>query len=83
MMASVGLDKMVNIWNGYTFGEASVACSVIVLAHKSLTERLRKLDLHGDFVKGVCWDPVGNYLATQVRLHVFTSPDPFSPTTRL
>lgn len=29
-------------------------------------ERLRKLDLHGDFVKGVTWDPVGNYLATQV-----------------
>jgi hypothetical protein len=32
------------------------------------SERLRKLDLHSDFVKGVCWDPVGNFLATQVSL---------------
>ena len=31
-------------------------------------DRLRKLDLHGDFVKGVTWDPVGNFLATQVSV---------------
>lgn len=30
-----------------------------------LTERLAKLDLHQGFVKGVCWDPVGEFLATQ------------------
>nr|XP_019010171.1 uncharacterized protein I206_04639 [Kwoniella pini CBS 10737]OCF48952.1 hypothetical protein I206_04639 [Kwoniella pini CBS 10737] len=47
MLASVGLDSKVWIWDGNTF------------------ERLRKLDLHQGFVKGVCWDPVGNYLATQ------------------
>ncbi|KGB77047.2 protein HIR1 [Cryptococcus deuterogattii R265] len=47
MLASVGLDSTVWIWDGLTF------------------ERLRKLDLHQGFVKGVCWDPVGNYLATQ------------------
>ena len=29
------------------------------------SERLRKLDLHQGFVKGVCWDPVGEFLATQ------------------
>lgn len=29
-------------------------------------ELLRKLDQHQGFVKGVCWDPVGQYLATQV-----------------
>lgn len=29
------------------------------------TERLAKLDLHQGFVKGVCWDPVGEFLATQ------------------
>lgn len=29
------------------------------------TERLRKLDQHQGFVKGVCWDPVGEFLATQ------------------
>ncbi|KZT28062.1 WD40 repeat-like protein [Neolentinus lepideus HHB14362 ss-1] len=28
-------------------------------------ERLHKLDLHNGFVKGVCWDPVGEFLATQ------------------
>ncbi|WWC91557.1 uncharacterized protein L201_006503 [Kwoniella dendrophila CBS 6074] len=47
MLASVGLDSKVWIWDGATF------------------ERLRKLDLHQGFVKGVCWDPVGNFLATQ------------------
>lgn len=29
------------------------------------TERLRRLDKHQGFVKGVCWDPVGEFLATQ------------------
>lgn len=28
------------------------------------TERLRKIDQHQGFVKGVCWDPVGEFLAT-------------------
>ena len=28
-------------------------------------ERIRKLDQHQGFVKGVCWDPVGEFLATQ------------------
>ena len=27
-------------------------------------DRLRTLDLHRGFVKGVCWDPVGEFLAT-------------------
>ena len=27
-------------------------------------ERLHALDLHRGFVKGVCWDPVGEFLAT-------------------
>ena len=27
-------------------------------------ERLHVLDLHRGFVKGVCWDPVGEFLAT-------------------
>lgn len=29
------------------------------------SERIRKLDQHQGFVKGVCWDPVGEFLATQ------------------
>ncbi|WVF73156.1 hypothetical protein IAT40_007975 [Kwoniella sp. CBS 6097] len=47
MLASVGLDSKVCIWDGQSF------------------RRLRELDLHQGFVKGVCWDPVGNFLATQ------------------
>lgn len=27
-------------------------------------ERLHKIDQHQGFVKGVCWDPVGEFLAT-------------------
>jgi len=30
----------------------------------TLVERLQVLDLHRGFVKGVCWDPVGEFLAT-------------------
>lgn len=29
-------------------------------------ERIKTIDTHQGFVKGVTWDPVGNYLATQV-----------------
>ena len=29
-----------------------------------LVERLRKIEQHQGFVKGVCWDPVGEFLAT-------------------
>ena len=35
-----------------------------VLTQLYCTERLQKLDLHQGFVKGVCWDPVGEFLAT-------------------
>jgi WD40 repeat protein len=35
---------------------------VIVLL---LEERICKIDQHRGFVKGVCWDPVGEFLATQ------------------
>ena len=31
---------------------------------RSYAERLRVLDSHQGFVKGVCWDPVGEFLAT-------------------
>lgn len=30
-----------------------------------LQERLYKLEQHQGFVKGVCWDPAGEFLATQ------------------
>jgi WD40 repeat protein len=35
---------------------------VPILGH---AECIRRLDGHQGFVKGVCWDPVGEYLATQ------------------
>ena len=35
-----------------------------VLSRGRWVERLHVLDLHRGFVKGVCWDPVGEFLAT-------------------
>lgn len=37
--------------------------TVIVWCGYSL-ERLHRISQHNGFVKGVCWDPVGEYLAT-------------------
>ncbi|KAG2747836.1 WD40 repeat-like protein [Suillus brevipes Sb2] len=45
---------------------ASVGLDSVVLVWCGYTlERLRKLDQHQGFVKGVCWDPVGEFMATQ------------------
>lgn len=38
------------------------------LTRVTFAEVVRKLTGHVDFVKGVVWDPVGQYLATQVGL---------------
>lgn len=35
------------------------------LAQCVIPERIRKLDQHNGFVKGVCFDPVGEFMATQ------------------
>jgi len=44
---------------------ASVGLDSKVLIWCGFTlDRLRVLDLHRGFVKGVCWDPVGEFLAT-------------------
>lgn len=88
MLASVGLDSTVWIWDGLTFGRAPLHFYFDQAEGSLLTERLRKLDLHQGFVKGVCWDPVGNYLATQASLNcraVYNNSDTFiisSPTIR-
>jgi WD40 repeat protein len=66
MLASVGLDSTVWIWDGVTFGELKGALRRLVTANE--TERIQKLDRHQGSVKGVCWDPVGNFLATQVNV---------------
>ena len=50
------------IWCGFTLGTCFKAIVHILLT--SSAERLRKLDQHQGFVKGVCWDPVGEFLAT-------------------
>lgn len=87
MLASVGLDSTVWIWDGLTFGRAILHIIFDQAEGPLFTERLRKLDLHQGFVKGVCWDPVGNYLATQVSrsCHAYDNSDTFvisSPMTR-
>src|SRR5271170_963166 len=63
-LASVGLDSAVMVWCGFTLG---ISCFSYFFAstYAFRSERLRKLDLHQGFVKGVCWDPVGEFLATQ------------------
>ncbi|KLT43237.1 WD40 repeat-like protein [Cutaneotrichosporon oleaginosum] len=48
MLASVGLDSKIIIWD----------CT-------NNFERMITIDAHDTFVKGVTWDPVGNFLATQ------------------
>lgn len=70
-LASVGLDSVILVWCGYTLGEPDLFEHFFAGQYfeKSpltlLLERLRKLDQHQGFVKGVCWDPVGEFMATQ------------------
>jgi protein HIRA/HIR1 len=64
-LASVGLDSAVMVWCGFTLGISLVPPTCFAFADAFRSERLRKLDLHQGFVKGVCWDPVGEFLATQ------------------
>ena len=59
----MGLDSQVLIWCGFTLGESSFVYTY-TLFHILCIERLRRLDQHQGFVKGVCWDPVGEFLAT-------------------
>lgn len=44
--------------------------SKVLIWNGANLELLRKLDMHQGFVKGVCWDPVGQYLATQASSRV-------------
>lgn len=62
-LASVGLDSAVMIWDGFTLGTSYAL--IPYRATELRPERVRKLDQHQGFVKGVCWDPVGEFLATQ------------------
>lgn len=41
-------------------------CSLHLLADQYRTEIVARLAAHADFAKGVIWDPVGQFLATQV-----------------
>ncbi|TFY54282.1 hypothetical protein EVJ58_g8960 [Rhodofomes roseus] len=65
-LATVGLDSCVLIWCGYTLGTFTIVSHVFYFSNaKPITaERLRRIDQHQGFVKGVCWDPVGEFLAT-------------------
>jgi protein HIRA/HIR1 len=68
-LASVGLDSQVLIWSGYTLGAPLVLKINCLLNYGAIVslfeERIRRIDQHHGFVKGVCWDPVGEFLATQ------------------
>lgn len=61
MLASVGLDNSIWIWDGYTFGKLYFLGSI--KAHHA--DRIHRITGHEGFVKGVTWDPVGEFLATQ------------------
>ena len=61
----MGLDSAVMVWCGFTLGISHKFLTPFSFADTFRSERLRKLDLHQGFVKGVCWDPVGEFLATQ------------------
>lgn len=67
-VASVGLDNIVLVWSGQNFG-AFPSLSFIPLkplsSHSFRAELVRKLDAHAGFVKGLVFDPVGQFLATQ------------------
>ena len=63
-LASVGLDSAVMIWCGYTLGMSKSLHPPHPCVLNICIERLRKIDQHQGFVKGVCWDPVGEFLAT-------------------
>lgn len=71
MLASVGLDNSIWIWDGYTFGQ-SLHLANYVFERPMLigSERIHRITGHEGFVKGVTWDPVGNFLATQVSLAI-------------
>jgi protein HIRA/HIR1 len=53
-LATVGLDAVINIWSGPSQDGS-----------RGGFERVRRIAGHDGFVKGVVWDPRGNYLATQ------------------
>ncbi len=48
----------------YDDSSSSTTCPRQLSHTRIFEERLAKLDLHQGFVKGVCWDPVGEFLAT-------------------
>lgn len=65
-LATVGLDSQVLIWCGYTLGKGCCNRCVHLLttALRPLVRAPDENRPHQGFVKGVCWDPVGEFLAT-------------------
>lgn len=57
-LASCGFDSKIFIWDGATFGRFN---SLVLTL-----DRIIMIESHSAFVKGVTWDPAGNYFATQV-----------------
>jgi WD40 repeat protein len=48
---------------------AASCCLQIVTWDGATGAKLRELEGHSSYVKGIAWDPVGTYLASQVRWH--------------
>ncbi|KAL5480249.1 HIR1_1 [Sanghuangporus weigelae] len=63
-------DEIIMIWDLDPTGSGKALKAMLQISLRlqrsiSLLQMLIKLDMHQGFVKGVCWDPVGEFLATQ------------------
>lgn len=58
------------VWSGQTFGARDARVVALNSADLSpaIKELVRRLDGHLGFVKGVVFDPAGQFLASQVSL---------------
>jgi len=79
-LATGGLDKIIYVWSGLSFGTSASSCLPKIeldLITIILTDRLRKLEQCQGFVKGLSFDPTCQYLAAQVIiLHLRASSIP-------
>jgi protein HIRA/HIR1 len=75
-LATAGLDKVIIIWDGHSFGEKAGEKKKTYFPISGLIITLRvdmiaKLDNHTGFVKGISWDPAGEFLASQASHDTF------------
>ena len=56
-LASCGFDSKIVIWDASSFGNSRISLSYV--------EKIVRIDGHDAFVKGISWDPAGQFLAAQ------------------